>query len=313
MSARSELEALVAAQFDREVSPGAHALTAAARRERPGTVAVVFYGSCLRKADDVDSVLDLYVLVDSYESTYDRKLLRWLNRVLPPNVFYLTAESNRATVRAKYAVVSLDDFVSFMADSTRESYFWGRFSQPSAVVYAAAPEVRQRLAKGLATAVETFVRNALPLVGENFTAEDLWVSGLSHSYNTELRAEGPDRSRALFQTFADYYEEATGLALASMPFAVIGQGASGWHVDLPNEERQARQHEWRRRGIYSKLLSLLRILRNGYTVEGGPEYVMWKIERHSDYRFDKTWRDRPIPLLALAREAWRAWRAGAFR
>jgi len=314
MSPEAELRRLVAAQFDLPVSPGARALTTAALQRHPAARAVLFYGSCLRTSDDVDGMLDLYVLVDSYATTYDRRLLAWLNQVLPPNVFYLEAPSGDSQVRAKYAVVTLSSFVSFMADTTQESYFWGRFAQPVAVVYAASPNVRATLAAGFATAVQTFVRNALALVPHQFRTEELWVAGLSRSYTTELRAEAPDRSAALFAAFADYYGEATELALALLPFATRHvAGGAGFEVDLPDGERRARLRQWRRRSIVSKVLSLLRILRNAYTLEGGPEYAMWKVERHSDFRFDKTWRAKPIPLLALAREAWRAWRAGAFR
>jgi len=314
MTARSELETLVAAQFGREVSAGARALAAAARQRCPGALAVVFYGSCLRTAgaDADDAVLDLYVLVDAYETTYDRPLLTWLNRLLPPNVFFLEAQCDEVTVRAKYAVVTLSSFVSFMTNATRESYFWGRFAQPSAVVYSASPEVLRELARGLATAVETFVLNALPLVARTFSAQELWVAGLCESYNTELRAEGPDRSQALFASFADYYEQATRLALTAMPFPIVGDGA-GWKAEMPAHERARGLRRWRQRRVCSKLLSLLRVLRNAYTVEGGPEYVIWKIERHSEFRFDKNWRTKPVPLLALALEVFRAWRAGAFR
>jgi hypothetical protein len=312
MNARAELESLVAAQFDREVPAGARALAAAARQRCPGAVAVVFYGSCLRDATAAGAVLDFYVLVDSYETTYDRQLLTWLNRLLPPNVFFLETLSEGTAVRAKYAVVTLSAFLSYMADTTRESYFWGRFSQPSAVVYAASPEVRRSLAQGLATAVETFVRNALPLVGAVFSIRELWVAGLSRSYDTELRAEGPDRSAELFASFADYYERAAQLAFAAMPYAVVRHG-DAWKAEVPAAERARRLGEWRWRRWYSKVLSLLRVLRNAYTVEGGPEYVMWKIERHTDFRFDRSWRRKPVPPVALVREFWRAWRAGAFR
>lgn len=312
LSARAELEALVAAQFDREVTPGARALAEAARRRHPGVLAVVFYGSCLRRASDVDAVLDLYLLVESYEAAYDRRLLAWLNRVLPPNVFFLETLADGHPVRAKYAVVTLDSFVSFMADSRRESYFWGRFAQPVAVVYAASPAVTHTLAQGLATAVETFVRNALPLVGATFSAQELWVAGLSNSYDTELRAEAPDRSAELFASFAAYYERAAALAFAAMPFPVLA--ADGlWRAALPDDERRRRLRAWRRRRLVSKVLTALRVLRNAYTVEGGPEYVMWKIERHTDFRFERNWRAKPVPLLALVHEFWRAWRAGAFR
>lgn len=312
MSERAELEALVAAQFDRDVSAGARALAAAVRQQVGGVLAVVFYGSCLRTESDVDAMLDLYVLVDSYDNAYQRPLLAWLNRALPPNVFTIEARAGDTEVRAKYAVVTLSSFVSYMADSTRESYFWGRFAQPAAVVYAASPEVRRTLAAGFATAVETFVRNALPLVGERFSTRQLWLAGLARSYASELRVEAPDRSQELFASFAPYYERAAQLAFAAMPFAVDRRG-DDWQAAIPAAERAARLREWRRRGAYSKVLSVLRILRNAYTVERGPEYAMWKIERHTEFEFDKDWRQKPVPLVALAREFWRAWRAGAFR
>ncbi len=312
MTPRQQLEAVVAAEFDREVSSAARALTEAARRKCPGTLAVVFYGSCLRQTEEVDAVLDLYVLVDSYEETYQRPLLTWLNRILPPNVFFLTTESEGRVLRAKYAVVTLDAFAELMNDTTRESYFWGRFSQPSVVVYAASPEVERKLAAAFASAVETFVRNAIPLVDPIFSTRELWATGLAQSYDSELRAEGPDRSAELFLSFADYYESVTPLAFAAIPYPVVRSG-DGWQVEIPEEERSRRLREWRLRRILSKWWSLLRVLRNAYTVEGGPEYVIWKIQRHSDFRFDESWREKPLPLLALAREAWRAWRAGAFR
>lgn len=312
MTAREDLEVLVATQFDRAVSNGAQALAAAARRQRPGALAVVFYGSCLRDANDDDAVLDLYVLVESYEATYDQRLLAWLNRVLPPNVFFIKAESGGATVRAKYAVVTLDSFAERMADTTRESYFWARFAQPSAVVYAATPEVRQRLAAAFATAVETFVRNALPLVPARFSTHELWATGLSRSYESELRAEGPDRSAEIFARAAEYYEQATRLAFASMPFEVVADD-SGWRAEIPAAERARSLRRWRARRVLSKLLTALRVLRNWYTAEGGVDYVMWKIQRHSGFQFDEQWRDKPVPLFALLHEIWRAWRAGAFR
>ncbi len=312
MKPRIELELLVEEQFDREVPAAAHALAAAALQRFPDALAVVFYGSCLRDVDAVDAVLDLYVLVDSYEKSYDRRVLVWLNRILPPNVFFLAAQCEGVEVRAKYAVVTLSSFVSSMADTTRESYFWGRFAQPTAVVYAASPDVASALAGGLATAVETFVLNAVPLVGPTFSARELWVAGLSQSYSSELRAEGPDRTAALFVSFAEYYERATRLALAAMPYPVVRDG-DGWKAEVPTSERAGRLRRWRERQVYSKVLSLLRILRNAYTAEGGVEYTMWKIERHGDFRFDKSWRSKPVPLFALGREVLRAWRAGAFR
>ena len=44
--------------------------TAARRRHGPGIAAVLFYGSCLRRGDDVGAVVDLYLLADSYDQIH---------------------------------------------------------------------------------------------------------------------------------------------------------------------------------------------------------------------------------------------------
>jgi len=62
------------------------------RRHGGGVAAVVYYGSCLRKATTEGGVLDFYVLVDSYRSVYDKRRLVWANALLAPNVFYLEVD-----------------------------------------------------------------------------------------------------------------------------------------------------------------------------------------------------------------------------
>ena len=66
---------------------------------------VLFYGSCLRTQKMTDAVLDFYVLVRSYRAAYEQPMLRWLNALLPPNVFYLEMGHGPQTLRAKYAVI----------------------------------------------------------------------------------------------------------------------------------------------------------------------------------------------------------------
>ena len=51
--------------------------------------AILCYGSCLRTGDDRGGVVDLYVLVDRYGAVESRRILSALNKLLPPNVFYI--------------------------------------------------------------------------------------------------------------------------------------------------------------------------------------------------------------------------------
>jgi hypothetical protein len=72
--------------------------------------AILFYGSCRRASDDADGIVDLYVLVDGYREAYGRLLPAVANRLLAPNVYYLETSLPGRVARAKYAVVSLDQF-----------------------------------------------------------------------------------------------------------------------------------------------------------------------------------------------------------
>jgi len=68
---------------------------------------ILFYGSCLRSGDDLDGLVDLYLLVDDYRKAFKNRMQAFLNALLPPNVYYLEREFQGHTVRTKYAILSL--------------------------------------------------------------------------------------------------------------------------------------------------------------------------------------------------------------
>ena len=115
-----------------------------------GIQAVLFYGSCLRSGDDRGGMIDLYVIVDRYRTAYRSWGLALLNRVLPPNVFYLEVNGEGRAVRAKYAVLSMADLERGTSRRWFHSYIWGRFAQPTAVLYARTPEAAERVHRALA-------------------------------------------------------------------------------------------------------------------------------------------------------------------
>ena len=97
---------------------------------------MLFYGSCRRSHDDAGGIVDLYVLVDGYRAAYGALLPALANRILAPNVYYLETSFAGRTVRAKYAVVSLDQFERGTA-RWFHPYLWGRFAQPCGLLFAA--------------------------------------------------------------------------------------------------------------------------------------------------------------------------------
>src|SRR5262245_34782779 len=105
-----DLAALALAELERPAPPAARLLAERIRaRHCETTAAVVFYGSCLRRATP-EGVLYFYALVDSYRAAYRSRGLALANAILPPNVFYLETRGGGETLRAKYAVVARADF-----------------------------------------------------------------------------------------------------------------------------------------------------------------------------------------------------------
>jgi hypothetical protein len=317
MTARAALEEMIAEELAQPSPPGAYAL-ADRLRERHGPVlrAVLMYGSNLRQHDDREGVLDLYALVTSYRAIYRNPVLVAANRLLPPNVFYLETETARGMVRCKYAVLALDDLSRLTARHTSEPYFWARFAQPCALVWAADEESRVTVATALAAAVATFVRFAVPFVGTSFDSRALWTTAWQATYGAEIRPERPGAAVELYASNANRFERATALVVPTLPWAattVAEADGLRFQVDLPMRERRRALGVWRRRRLRAKALFLLRILRNAVIFEGGVDYVLWKIQRHSGVSIDQAWRQKRHPLLALGAEAWRLYRARAFR
>jgi hypothetical protein len=278
--------------------------------------AVLFYGSCLRTGDDLDGLVDLYLLVDNYRAAYTSRFQAFVNFLLPPNVYYLERDFEGQVVRTKYAVLSLADYQKGTSKRWFHSYLWGRFCQPTVIVYARNDEIVHQVNKGFAQSVLTFIRRVLPLVDTDFSARKIWRQGLTLSYRAELRSERPEKRANLYDAAIDYYENITRIALTAPGFSVeisnATEGAS-YHVRLPEWIRFLSRMTWRLRSVQGKLLSVLRLLKAMATFEGGVDYILWKIERHSGVTVAIEPRLKRRPLLAIVILSWRLYRRGGFR
>lgn len=306
------LAQLIAAELAAPVPAGADRIAARIReRHGSGVRAILFYGSCLRTGDDQYSLLDLYVLVDSYWGLGTNRVYAALNAALPPNVYYLETSDGERVIRAKYAVVSLADFARYTSPRAFQAYFWGRFAQPCALIYAADAAARDAVTAAVADAVTTFVRRGLPLVPTRCSVRALWTTQLRESYRAELRAERSAVGARLYDMAPERYERVTRAALARLPGVACERVDSQLFITAPTRPAGAAT-AWRIRRVYGKLLSLLRILKSALTQEGSVDYAIWKVERHSGLKIDPAWRQKRHPLLALGEEVWRMYRKGAF-
>jgi hypothetical protein len=316
MSTPDQLTDIIRRKTDQPVFPAIQALVDHIRTQHHRATAILFYGSCLRSGKDKGGMADLYVLVDRYRDSGQPALWSALNALLPPNVFYLEVPFENRTVRAKYAVLSMQDFERGTSLRWFHSYLWGRFAQPIAIAYARRLEDRDRITKALAQSVTTFMQRALPCTKSPFTARDIWFKGLSLTYRSELRAEKPDKLAQLVTMFEDYYESLTQAAIPLLPYEItIARGTSPrrYTPQIPKMLRFRARQVWRLRFLQGKILSILRLVKGAFTFSGGIDYIQWKIERHTGVRVDVPPHLQRFPIIAVGVLAWRTYRQGGFR
>jgi hypothetical protein len=285
----TELRALVAEELslpvDRRVAAMAEAIAA---RHGAASRAVLFYGSCLRQQQLEGLMLDFYLIVSDYRSAYRKRWLAAVNRLIPPNVFYV----ERDGLAAKYAVLSEADFHRLNGPETSSVSVWARFAQPSRLVWAADPAAGERAIAAVARAAPTLLAAAGPVDGE--AALDWWRRAFALTYSAELRAERSGRALSVVDADPERYDRFSAPASAAIP---ANRDRSSW--------------TWRR--VEGKALSVLRLAKASFTFAGGAEYIAWKINRHAGTKIElKPWQRRH-PLLAAISLLPRLLRSGAVR
>jgi hypothetical protein len=278
--------------------------------------AILFYGSCFRKCDVNDGLVDLYLLVDSYRGAYRNPVHGILNKLLPPNVFYLETSDGNRVIRAKYAIISLSDFQRGNSMGWFHSYLWGRFAQPTGIAFCRNKSVSDFLYASFSQAAITFLTRVLPSMPVQFDARMLWYQGVLLSYRAELRPERPEKLARLFEWNPQYYEQLTRIVVKMLPYpvnAVACDVSCRWQAQISHRTRFVNRLAWRVRFVQGKLLSLLRLLKALLTFKGGIEYVLWKIKRHSGISIEVPPRLRRIPLLGICYVFWKLYQNGAFR
>jgi hypothetical protein len=78
-------------------------------------------------------------------------------------------------------------------------------------------------------------------------------------------------------------------------------------------KRVANRWAWKLRSWQGKLLSLMRLIKAALTFEGGVDYILWKIQRHSGVTVECEPRLKQRPFLAMWVLSWRLYRKGGFR
>lgn len=269
--------------------------------------AMVYYGSSLRELDNPEKMLDFYVLVDSYRKTHGAGPRAFINRFIPPAVYYVEHPSDDGTISTcKYSILSLSEFEKRCSSRAFLSQVWGRFSQPCAVLWAKDDSILDRVWAARVVAVETMAKETAPLLDGSATASELWGRGFYESYRTELRPESSTgRSEEIVARFETRYTAITQ--------GLYGAANSNGQFALPTAGKPRAARRWLFRRILGKPAAAIRILLSAATFDGGVDYIARKVENHSGVKLDPTPAQRKHPVLHSPVLFWKIWRKGAFR
>jgi hypothetical protein len=314
------LAELVARELEEPVAAALGPLISAIRaRTGPATAAILFYGSCLRKRS-LGGVLDFYVLVDAYRPANPDRLHAIANDWLPPNVFYIEQEGSAGVLRAKYAVVTLEDFLGGVSGAWLRSGFWARFAQPARAVYLRDGEARRAVVNACVESVLTLVGRALPLLpgaGDRVVAapDALWRTAFLETYAAEMRPEQPAAIGELVAAEPERYARATRFAVQELEARgrLRITAADRLEVELPTGERRRARRRARVRRPLAKLAYVAQLLKTAFTFGDWLPYALWKLERHSGTRIVASEGQRRHPLLLGLPLLVRALRSRALR
>lgn len=261
-----------------------------ASRHGDASRAVLFYGSCLRQSELDGLMLDFYLIVSDYRAAFDKRWLAAANALIPPNVFHVQHDG----LVAKYAVLSEADFHRLAGPTTRIVSVWARFAQPSRLVWSRDADARDTAIAAIAQSAPTLLAAAGPSDGEDIL--DLWRRAFALTYSAELRAERKTRAGSVVDGEPERYRRFGGPALKAAR-ALAGTVATGWRL----------------RRAEGKMLSVARLAKASLTFTDGPDYIVWKINRHAGTDFAlKPWQRRH-PLLGAISLLPRLLKSGAVR
>ena len=304
----------LAAPVDPRVSKFAEAIAA---KHGPASRAVLFYGSCLREKQLDGLMLDFYLIVSDYRAAYDKRWLALANRLIPPNVFYFESDG----LRAKYAVLSEEDFQREVGLQARSTSVWARFAQPSRLVWAADEQAKTVTITAVAEAAPTLFALTRPAMSGDERGDALAVfrAGFTFTYGAEIRAERKQKPESIVDAAPERYRNIGETVMAMHPIDKPPKKPksaykSGFQEGAVRVKcRKAAQQKWRRMQRKGKALSVARLAKASATFAGGVDYIAWKINRHAGTQIRiKPWQRR-WPLLAAITLLPRLLKSGAVR
>ena len=216
-------------------------------------------------------------------------------------------------LRAKVAVLRKDQFRRGMRRGGLDTTMWARYSQPAALAWCRDEAARADVVASVGEAVVSAASWAARLGPESGPAGDYWQALYKRTYSAELRVEKASRTDSLMAFAGDRYAALLPIAWAAAGIAHDTKADGTVRPVISAADRRSAEAGWSLRHGLGKPLNFVRLVKSAYTFDGGVDYLLWKIERHSGVKMELTPWQRRHPILASPRVLLELRRRGAIR
>jgi len=239
-------------------------------------------------------------------SLRDLAIRAGLNRLIPPAVYYYEQEDENGILSTcKYSIISISEFEKRCGADALLSMVWGRFCQPSVMLFPKSELIAERLMASRETAVKYMASQIAPLIDTPVTSTQFWAKGFYESYRTELRPESSEgRAAEIVARYGERY--------ARLTTALYGTPDKNGFFILPNLPKGPTKTKWFLRRLVGKPMTAIRVINSAATFEGGLDYVLRKLKNHSGVTIEPTPFQRKHPVICSLVLGWKLWRKGAF-
>jgi hypothetical protein len=206
-----------------------------------------------------------------------------LNRLLPPNVYYMETKLNDNILRAKYGIFTINQFKNMSSMNAFHPYLWARLVQPMMLVYVKDDEIKQEIIRSMFTAILTLITNVAPLAKNTFNLKEFWLKALSLTYSTEIRPEGKKNIVNIYNLNKEYLDYLGESILDKLPYPIekFSVKSNSYSIMISKHIKFINLLKWCLRIPYGKLLSVMRLLKSLFTFNNAFEYGFYKLSKHT--------------------------------
>ncbi len=277
-----------------------------------GIACIYMYGSMLNPlVSTPTSFPDFYIIVDDYRQFYKSGIHTALNKVLPPNSYFLKLDDQGTPMPCKYCVLdsrALGRTTHY--PGIRDFFIAGRLAKRIGILYVRDRDFLSDFLGTVYTAMRFNVMFALSEMTSPFTLDEFIIHLLGLSYRAEIRTETGDKVLSLYNSEKEFYQTVYRLFLDQE----VSEGNLGLRDGrYATVKPQFTQAYTRRFMSHARKRAVYRWPKSIYTFSDYVGYLKLKIERTTGEPLVLSKWDRRFPLIFGWRHLFRLIKKKALR